>query len=343
MSKRRLKEDSIYYRLEYARIARLLERRPGARPDRELRRHEAAELDEEVEALPRADRLTLSAAASRAINAALRELTPEQEAALSPESELWRDAARLVLRAAVELNDLHWQWAGRRPPWYVRWLGWRHLRRRREYLVLANFLDRVLEPTAVVLFFSCLLEEEKVSPIEVLWAGYEPPNGPLRRPWAEWEEPVDFDPEQPREGDVYPWLKDYLADLVGPHPLDIEKERRARPRPLQLLHDLAHLEERLLAWLGATRLRARAAPNYRVHYNLACLFSRSADQAERLRADCLWTARRHLELSLNTLRGPLREGLAEWAWKDPGLKTLRDDEAYGFERVVPKPSTRSRT
>lgn len=321
MSDRSLQEDSLYYRLEYARIARLLEEKTRPRSPEK----------------PSSPQLPLSRAASKAIDATLSELIPEQEAAGADSDFLWMSAAALALEAEDQLRRLRWRWVGRRPVWYLRVLGRRHRQRRREYLVLAEFLDQVLEPATVALYFSCLVEEDRVDADEPMLDRRRPPNRPLRR--------AKLSGKNFSHGDFDCWMRDYLSYLVGSaEPAEPTEERQKR-RPgalMRLLTRLARHEKRLLAWLGVTWFRPPTEPNYRVRYNLACLFSRAAAHSDD-REDLLDAAERQLQLALDALRGARRRALAEWALRDPGLASLRNAEGYRFARIVPAASNRSRT
>ncbi|MDQ2631781.1 MAG: hypothetical protein M3Y75_12540 [Actinomycetota bacterium] len=198
-------------------------------------------------------------------------------------------ALRLIRASARELLRQGWRWPGRRPAWFVRRPRSRSDRR------LAEFLDRVLEPTTVVLFWSCQVELE------------EPPS---------WEDTAPGRPDRrllvdgPEEGRAPAlWLAAYLAEMLEPEP--------ESPQGLRLL----------LARIGVSRWRRRAEPNPRVRYNLACLYSRLAarryvdaneDPRERLRRSA-----EQLREALEGMKGRQREALARWAQEDPGLQGLR--------------------
>jgi hypothetical protein len=323
MSERTLREDPIAYRIEYARIARLLQKKSP--PPRK-----GSTGDEGGEKAGPSGHLELSAAATRAIDSALRGLTPEQESAGMDFQDLSADAADLVWKASGELERLRWRWVGRRPPWYVRWLGWRHWRRRREYLALADFLDRVLEPATVVLYFSCQVEEGRFEAelLEMLQARAFAIQRTLRRPLAErWRPKADLELSNL-------WLLAYLSQLLGPAPA----EPRPRPWPIAWLAWMGRRGRLVLAWLGVTRWRQPAEPNYRVRYNLACLFSRLAAQFEgkgQLSDFCLREAEHQLRLSLEALHGVRRAALADWARTDPGLAEFRGAQGHRFDQIVP--------
>jgi len=338
MSARTLQEDSIYYRLEYARIARLLE---GERRSEESRRSALRfEDDRDIEPTIPPLRLSLSAAAEETIEAVIGELTPEQRARgeagrrrkgdVYRPDPLWIDASRLTAQAGDELWRLRWRWVGRKPPWFVRWLGWRHWRRRREYLVLAEFLDRVLEPAAMILYFSCLVELEIVSPD---WILQEQPRAPRPLKRLRRHRGIPYDE---------PFRRAYLQELVsraqqGRRSGEPEGERRWRRwLPAFLLDNL----KRLYGWLGVVQHHLLEEPHYRVRYNLACLFSRASVHATDGEA-FLFAAETQLRLALDALHGKRRTALAEWAWRDPGLEALRNSELYGLRDILPPPENRS--
>jgi hypothetical protein len=334
MTSRSAREDPTYYRFKYARIARLLEKETEIQreKDREVSREEISQ-GKVPEGEPPTPRLTLSPAASQAIAAALRGLTPEQESEGTDSNLLQWDAITLLLEAGVQLRRLRWRWVGRRPAWYVRLLGWHHRQRRREYLLLGEFLDRVLEPAIVILYFSCRLEEG--FPVDA-W-DLPQPDGPLRRPWKA-TSPVSLK-------EIDSWAEEYLACLLSPWHLGEAPEEVDPPRAHRtLLWPLIWLvdrERRLLGWLGVTKLRPRPETHYRVRYNLACLFSRLAGNEEA--EIFLNIAERQLQLSLEALHGTRRAALADRARMDPALETLRKAGGYRFERIVPSSSKTARS
>lgn len=328
MSGLSLQEDTIYYRAEYARIARLLERE--TEPQESFDDPERRELlpQEEAGRQPSSE-ISLSRKDLGTIEAILDELTPEQMVAGDDSLLLWMDAAALALRAGQQLKRLRWHWVGRRPVWYLRWWGWLHWRR--QHLLLGEFLDSVLEPVSVTLYFSCLLQEDCVGdPREILRPAPRSLQ-PLRRPTLDDEASIDLD-------EAESWLRTYLSHLI--YSAGALAARNGRPpqrhqRLLQHLYRLAHREERLLGWLGVTWMRPAAPLNYRPRYNLACLFSRAAARSERPEV-FLDAAAGQLRLALEALHGSRRSALAEWARNDPALRTLRDaDGGRRFYWVIP--------
>lgn len=105
------------------------------------------------------------------------------------------------------------------------------------------------------------------------------------------------------------WLEDYLEILASP-------PRTRRPPVV-----------RLFIKLGLSRLKPMPGPSYRVHYNLACLYSRSAscrtpDDPRSKRH--LAKAREQLDKCLEEATGAQERAICSWAKKDPGLKALQE-------------------
>jgi hypothetical protein len=204
-------------------------------------------------------------------------------------------SAHLVKASARELNRQGWRWPGRRPPWFVRY------RRRPRNRRLAEFLDGVLEPATVALFWSCHIALGEDPWWETL--DYRQPDRLL----------LVFDSE-PGEVDVR-WLASYLTEMLDPDPDPPEGWR-------------SHL-----ARLGVSRLRQRSKPNPRVRYNLACLYSRlagspSAGTADDRHSILLQVAAAQLAAALDGLDGHRREALSEWSRQDPGLEFLRSQSPF---------------
>jgi hypothetical protein len=280
MSKPTITSDPTYYRVEYSRIAQGLHELTAVH--REGTARSVSLWDDEV-----------VAAAVRLVNP---ETPFEQEHVVDvisarPEP-LSVEPRALIAATRRELVRLGWRWAGRTPPWYVR-----RLRRVRpaEHR-LAIFLDEVLEPATVVLYFSCRIEEG---------AKWEINASDLSQPR---ERALDRRAATDRSPDAVSdrWLLEYLTDLIGPLP--------APPSGLK----------RAAAWAGVARWRRPSEPNYRVRYNLACLFSRRARTSPPDKAGLyLELARLQLDLCLSQLGGSRRRAVVEWAEHDPGLAELR--------------------
>jgi len=346
MSGRTLQEDSVYYRLEYARIARLLE---STRRHGKVRSWRARFDPSDIEPTIPPLRLSLSAAAKETIDAVIGELTPEQKALSNgprpvppekPQSEsLNLDASNLATTASEELWRLRWHWVGRQPPWYVRLPGLpgrRHWHRRREYLVLAEFLDRVLEPAAIILHFSCRITEGQMNDPDWILEGPKESPWPLKRPSRrQWRNSP--------EDELHHWLRKYLLELVKratPKPPSKDPELRHRGWRRWLPSLLLDSLQNLYGWLGVVCHHPTEDPHYRVRYNLACLFARASTRAAD-RGKFLRAAEEQLQLALKALHGTRRAALAEWAWRDPGLAALRDAEDYGLKEILPPPESRS--
>jgi len=156
-----------------------------------------------------------------------------------------QQARLLIEETAAVLAEAGWQWVGRRPAWYTR--RTRRASRRRDPQ-LAEFLDRTVEPAAVVLLWSARVEQGRAPAVPGPSWGAAPALGRARF----------------GHGD---WLERYLAELV----------RDKWPA--------GSVFRRMAAWLGYSRFRQASPPVYQVQYNLACLFSRLALQASEGRGD----------------------------------------------------------
>jgi len=112
------------------------------------------------------------------------------------------------------------------------------------------------------------------------------------------------------------WLQSYLEELLTEQPL----------RPAY---------KRAFGWLGVSRWRAPDEPNERVHYNLACLFSRLAAREGGSSGNAhLPRSADHLERCLAGEWGARRGESARWAERDPGLRRLRELAKPRFEGIV---------
>jgi len=283
MSKQTLRSDPTYYRIEYSRIVQLLNQltaAPNNAPVREI----AALADDKLVA--------------EAVKAALPETPLERKHVVEPASS---QAHELIAKSRDELMRLRWRWVGRRPPWYARWR--RKLKRRSSIDQLAAFLDEVLEPASVVLYFSCVVEEKRLPGIEGLDRCRSSQQALDRRASRRPKDAIDEE-----------WLREYLRELVAP-----------APEPSSALKKAA-------AVIGAVRWRQPSDTNYRVRYNLACLFSRIGERAASKdeRARYLDKAGEQLDLCLSGLVGARRQALFEWAQRDPGLVELMSKRGKAF-------------
>jgi hypothetical protein len=218
------------------------------------------------------------------------------------------EALRLLVTTATVLAASGWRWAGRRPSWSAR-LWARTVRRRRRVADprLAEFLDAVVEPAAVVLLWSARVE-----------AGHGLERTPEIAGRAYASRPID----RKRLGAA--WLVRYLDELLTPEPLPAKRWRR------------------LLGALGFTRFRAARSRGYRVEYNLACLLSRTIvfdgegdpDPRDQEAANA---AASHLQRCFDAVGGPSLEQIASWAWQDPGLANLKRFARSRFETIVGPP------
>jgi hypothetical protein len=256
----------------------------------------------------------------------LHKATVEREQGHAFELALADEALALIATTVRELRTLGWRWVGSKPPWYVRWARRRHSP---EYAHLGKFLDGVLEPAAVILYWSCQVVGEDWESVERLLDGHRDPlkPQPRKQQWPLWRwrlrwridlrgyrrriRQIDrrrFTRRWHREEKA--WLGDYLKILASP---DVRK------RPLI---------GRLMIRLGLSRLRPLPRPVYRAHYNLACLYSRLAGRRplrDPQSQGHLSKAREEWDECLGAATGPQERAICEWAEKDPALKALRDD------------------
>jgi len=234
-----------------------------------------------------------------------------------------RDAQELVRVSNQALSHAGHRWAGRRRAWYAPLKPRRSPARDRD---MAEFLESILEPAAVVLLLSARLRAEQldVKLVSELVRSHgrvsvDREKGP-RRPA---EIRGELEPSNKAE-EVDSWLGAYLRMLLMD---DRERNEESRTR-------------RVLARIGFTRWRRARPPSYRVRYNLACLLSRLtervADVRDRDETDELGDAAlEQLRLCFRALApGPRRDRLARWAWQDPGLAGIRGNEPARFARIV---------
>ncbi len=249
------------------------------------------------------------------------------------------DALEVIRVTAAVLADMGWRWAGRNPSWYVSWSERlpaallrlvRRLRRkpRRRSIAgdwpLAKFLDRTVEPAAVLLVWSARIERRvlksllrrELRELENHLIALAENRAPERRPNKE----LRPDRRQYAEGGGGDWLFRYVIELADDR--DPEHDRW----------------KRFVAWLGVSRYRLRGKANYRVQYELACLFSRLAQKRPgadgKANAAVIERAREHLGRSLSELPEPRRTEAADWATRDPSLVGLRDADMSKFDQLV---------
>jgi hypothetical protein len=273
--KRRPSSDPTTYRIEYSLAVELLH---------------AASKDEAQEAPLPEGAVESLAELSRVVEIARSALSRE-ERGLEHGGEASKQALNLVQASATELSRQGWRYPGRRPPWYVRYRCKRHSRR------LAEFLNRVLEPATVVLFWSSLVEEG--------WPTleFEASTGPVDRRQL-------LAALREERSAAAQLLRAYLYEMLDPK------------------HEPLSPWQRLLAHLGAVRLRPRSEPEPRIRYNLACLFSRIASRKSPQAEQELTESARQLSIALAGSHGREREAMARWARRDPGLSHLRRTERF---------------
>jgi hypothetical protein len=229
---------------------------------------------------------------TEALRLVRREVAAERKPVKKP---LSLEPCALVSATRRELLRLGWRWVGRSPSRYLQWFRRaRWFRRVRGYTYvsradhrLAVFLDEVLEPAA-----GGKLEAESLGKPQL-------PGRALDR-----RSPTGGSADAVSEK----WLRAYLDELISPRPARRGDWRQAA------------------ALMGATRWQQPRKTNYRVHYNLACLFSRLDERAPGGPAGAeksyLDSAAEQLSLSVSAVGGAQRRALLEWAGRDPGLAGL---------------------
>jgi hypothetical protein len=260
-------------------------------------------------------------------------VSEERPTLLPPPEAAVRDAEELLAVVNQALSHAGQRWAGRSRAWYARLKPRRSPARAGE---VAEFLDRVVEPAAVVLLLSARLELGQSEAIEEMLLDevkrrrdgppvVEPPlvdreQGP-RRPRRRRQRQAVDSPDQAADD---AWLMAYLRMLLT------DERRQARPG----------VPARLLAALGVPRWRRLRPPSYRARYNVACLLSRLTSRRANARdredaSEFAREAAHQLRRCFNALPpGPRRDRLARWAWQDPGLEGLRDFDRNRFASVV---------
>jgi hypothetical protein len=243
-----------------------------------------------------------------------------------PAAEATRRAKELFATTTEVLDGAGWHWVGRRPPRYVRWgkrtrswpgrlVRWSLRMHPKEQPVacdieLTRFLSRVVEPTAVILYCSTILEDDDEYG-RFKRAVLERGDGDQR--------PVDR--RSLRAAGAKDWALRSLSALLADQRIDSGRQARLEAR------------------LYRTQYRAPFAPNPRACYGLACMLSRLSTKAnEREEAQTersfLSIAAAQLERSLSDSPDDRREGLAAWARVDPDLKGLREHDGRTFDTIV---------
>jgi hypothetical protein len=222
-----------------------------------------------------------------------------------------RESVALIERTRAELVELGWMYVGWTPSRGKRWIR----TVKGERLRLAEFLDQVVEPATVVLCFSA--EIENLEPGELI---EEPILKPKFSPEPLDRRVVDLQDKTFLEEDVdQEWLRSYLGYLAITPP----REQRDRPE----------------------RFGWKAVPdvNYRVRYNLACLYSRIGARQYLARSDELPETFRRAAVQLRLAIGGAelgeRQALAAWARRDPALLPLQQSFPQLFSSAVAGPGT----
>jgi hypothetical protein len=165
---------------------------------------------------------------------------------------------------------------------------------------LTTFLDRTLEPAAVVMLCSARLERGEPVPLEI---------GAKDHSYVV----ADRGAKQIDRK----WLGAYVTELTADN-----APTRTR-------------WQRLAKRIRILKYRDAGSPNYRVRYNLACLFARAAaaeaKPSDVPRKELLARAAKELQSALVGVDALRRERVVEWARMDPGLAGLRSGAPELFE------------
>ncbi len=306
MTKRKTNRDPVAYRLRYALITQRLHARSGPWTDH-------GDSHDRVPRRPDAVQAAIDVARHRVGARSKREGDPVVE------------ARELVEMATQELRRLGWKWVGSRPRWYARRL---RLRNSTEDRHLGEFLDGALEPAAVIVYWSAVVERDGWQALDFLLSTYHREGRLARlRSLLTWHQVRDGGRwlnrgriARRRGGVNAAWLQRYLRVLRETDP-----KLRDHGRGLH-------------AGLGLMRVPPLSGPNYRVRYNLACLFCRLANlrlEGEAGFVDELFDeAIAQLSLCLEGARGRQREEIVSWAERDPSLMPLREARHDRFESIV---------
>ncbi len=232
-----------------------------------------------------------------------------------------RDAEQLLVCVREQLAGAGWHTVGWRPGWWRR--RWLRLRWRRRLRLrppkrsairderLASFLAHTVEPATVALLWSARVAQGE--PLPVLDAAAAPVR--LRR--------------DERDADLREWCGRYLTWLLS----EVPPEAGWR----QLLRGAGYLTDARRVPSRRQR-RRRTRPSYRARYNVGCLLGRVMAQERSSGAEPEASRRelalRQLQMCFSALEGPPRDLLARWAWADPGLQGVQDEDARAFERIV---------
>ncbi|HEX3361913.1 MAG TPA: hypothetical protein VHS74_13050 [Solirubrobacterales bacterium] len=286
---RRYEEDPIAYRIAYSRVTQTL--------------HLATEGKGKGMPSTRVDKAVEKLVASEPIGG------QDQLA-----GDAMREALELIEHTRAKLVRLGWEWIGwvpskRRRKRAIKDCGGlpgitrpgkrrKHIKEARE---LAEFLDQVVEPATVVLYYSARVRARGYDSSLFL---AEESSVPLGR------RGVHLDAQQDASASPPPWLRSYLGYLIAGSP---EKPRK---RP------------------GRFGWKRREVVDFRVRYNLACLYCRlgaataQSDRAFALAADQLRKSIEHAPLDE-------RAALMKGAPDDPALKCLPTDAFKGLASDQP--------
>jgi hypothetical protein len=312
-------DDPVAYRIGYSRIAQRLHLRSVVGATTAEEKREGRKGDEEQGGPPpRLVELVESLIGAQA--------SPGRPASIDPDAPRWikeeepdpiqGDALRLIFRTAIELAKLGLPYPG------LTWGGVRREFHRGETKRLAKFLARVLEPATVVLLYSAWIEDGYRADwlLDVRGPKRRPPKRPKRRRLRNklplWRRYVVVEIDEP-------WLRQYMETLLH----GVERGRLRR----------------ICGW------KVTGKVNYRVQYNLACMYSRLATPPKSRawlnvparsstrgdeREAALALAIGHLRAAMCGAHGNERKALSAWAEDDPALASVRDLRREDFDAAL---------
>jgi hypothetical protein len=288
MSRNPYDEDPIAYRIDYSRIAQSLhlesvtaEAAPGVGAEKKpTPKDPKSPAKKPAPKKPAPD----VAAVARVVEKLIGPNPP-------PPDDAVKEALALVLRARRELYHLGWKWVGWTPRWTWREVvgRLRHPIHGTEIRRLATFLDQILEPATVVLYFSARIAKSELAALPSRDSSGRLKRGPFDLPGG----------AGASRRDESAWTDRYLQILLC-------ERKDGRPGiPMK--------------W------KPSAAVNYRVRYNLACMYSRLGEVPQSLD---------QLRQAVTLAKGRDRQALVEWAKKDPALTAARHAPKDGFAEAL---------
>ena len=237
------------------------------------------------------------------------------------------DAETLIAVSDQALADAGRRWVGRKPVWHRALRpppGWHRILGRPRSPAsnpdVAEFLERVMEPAAVILLLSIRVELERRS--EAGDRGLT--DSLIERALAAGGGDFTCDRRAGPRRESLEARERYGQQKLQRDPVRIDDDWLLAYFDILLRegHGPSGRWRRLLAWGGAVRLRPIRPPSYRALYNAACLLSRLAHEHDGF-AGLVTASASQLKRAFAELPpGARRDLLSTWAWRDPGLVAL---------------------